>query len=265
VEIDNIEAGRIVFELFNDVCPKTCENFRCLCTGEKGLGQTTNKALHYKGVTFHRVIRDFMLQAGDFPEGNGRGGESIYGGYFADESFAVKHDKPFLLSMANRGPNTNGSQFFITTQSTPHLDGKHVVFGRVLEGENVVKKIESQKTDANNKPLKVCSISHCGELVLAAKSKKKHKKRKHSVESEENSSSDEEEKSKKKKKKKKHKKEKKKKKKSEENSADEKQIEKEEEEDPFQLDKFLSEAKRGGKRTDTSDKDGSKDAKRSKR
>merc|ERR1712113_426262 len=149
--------------------PKTCENFRALCTGEKGLGNKTGKPLHYVGTTFHRVVKDFMIQSGDFSDGNGKGGESIFGGMFEDKNFDIKHEKPFLLSMANKGPNTNGSQFFILTQPTPHLDGKHVVFGRVLEGENVVKKIESQKTDANNKPLKICSISHCGELVLAAK------------------------------------------------------------------------------------------------
>ncbi|CAK8679365.1 unnamed protein product [Clavelina lepadiformis] len=211
VEIDGDQAGRIIFELFADVCPKTCENFRCLCTGERGLGATTKKPLHYKGVLFHRVIHDFMLQSGDFSEGNGRGGESIFGGYFADESFQMRHDKPFLLSMANRGKNTNGSQFFITTQPAPHLDGIHVVFGRVVNGEAVVKRIESQKTDANNRPLTECKVVHCGELVLATKSKKKQKKRKESVRSEEESvdASDSDDGKNKKKKKKKHKKEKK--------------------------------------------------------
>jgi len=201
VEIDGKPSGRIMFELFTDICPKTCENFRCLCTGEKGVGATTGKPLHYKGVSFHRVIHDFMLQGGDFSEGNGRGGESIYGGYFADECFSMKHDKPFLLSMANRGPNTNGSQFFITTQPSPHLDGKHVVFGRVVNGEAVIKQIESQETDANSKPLKSCKIVHCGELVLA--SQKKSQSSSAELDSED-------EKEKKKKKKKKHKKEKKK-------------------------------------------------------
>ena len=201
ISIGGSSIGRIIFELFSDVCPKTCENFRCLCTGEKGLGETTKKPLHYKGVNFHRVIHDFMLQSGDFSQGNGRGGESIYGGYFADESFDIKHDKPFLLSMANRGKNTNGSQFFITTQPTPHLDGVHVVFGRVIDGEAVVKQIESQKTDANSRPLNDCTIVHCGELVLSKKAKKKRKK---SVETSESESESDE-----KSKKKKHKKEKK--------------------------------------------------------
>lgn len=113
IGISNVPAGRVVIELFSDVCPKTCENFRCLCTGEKGVGKTTQKPLHYKGTPFHRIVKDFMIQGGDFSEGNGRGGESIYGGFFEDESFSMKHTKEFLLSMANRGKDTNGSQFFI--------------------------------------------------------------------------------------------------------------------------------------------------------
>ncbi|KAI9530152.1 hypothetical protein NQZ68_004169 [Dissostichus eleginoides] len=113
VGISNVLVGRVVIELFSDICPKTCENFRCLCTGEKGLGKGTMKPLHYKGCLFHRVVKDFMIQGGDFSEGNGKGGESIYGGFFEDESFAVKHNKQYLLSMANRGKDTNGSQFFM--------------------------------------------------------------------------------------------------------------------------------------------------------
>lgn len=108
-----LHSGRIVFELFADKVPKTCSNFRFLCSGEKGIGKTTDKPLYYKNVIFHRVVKDFMIQGGDFSNGNGTGGESIYGGTFEDEGFHFKHDKPFLLSMANRGKNTNGSQFFM--------------------------------------------------------------------------------------------------------------------------------------------------------
>lgn len=142
VTIGGQPYGRITFELFKDICPITVENFRCLCTGEKGLS-VSGYPLHYKGTRLHRIIPHFMIQGGDFTCGTGQGNESIYGGKFADENFALKHDRPGLLSMANRGPSTNGSQFFITTVPCPWLDGRHVVFGRVLSGEEIVCTIEA--------------------------------------------------------------------------------------------------------------------------
>lgn len=162
IDINGESAGRIVFGLFGDAVPKTAENFRALCTGEKGVGKS-GRPLHYKGSKFHRVITEFMLQGGDFTNGDGTGGESIYGEKFADEKFAYRHDTVGLLSMANAGPDTNGSQFFVTTVLTPWLDGKHVVFGRVLEGMDVVKRIESLGSRSGRTSLPI-SIADCGEL-----------------------------------------------------------------------------------------------------
>jgi len=162
VKIGDADPRRVTMGLYGDVAPRTVENFRALCTGEKGEG-ASGKPLHYKGSAFHRVIPGFMCQGGDFTKGDGTGGESIFGKTFDDEDFALKHTRPGLLSMANRGPNTNGSQFFLTTVPCPHLDGKHVVFGEVVDGMDVVEAIEAVG-QPSGKPTEDVVIADCGAL-----------------------------------------------------------------------------------------------------
>jgi peptidylprolyl isomerase len=162
ITIGGKPTGRIVMELHNDVVPRTAENFRCLCTGEKGTGKS-GKPLHFKSSGFHRIIPNFMLQGGDFTRGNGTGGESIYGEKFADENFKETHTGPGILSMANAGPHTNGSQFFLCTVKTEWLDGKHVVFGHVTEGLDIMKKIETMGSQSG-KPSTPVVIADCGQL-----------------------------------------------------------------------------------------------------
>lgn len=156
IAINDKKFGRIIIELFSEIVPKTCNNFRTLCN--------TNNKMSYKNSPFHRIIKDFMIQGGDFTNGDGTGGMSIYGNRFEDENFMLKHDEPYLLSMANAGKNTNGSQFFITTTETPHLDGKHVVFGKVIKGFEYIDKLNEIQTDEKDKPIHDVVISNCGSL-----------------------------------------------------------------------------------------------------
>uniref|UniRef100_A0A914YV24 peptidylprolyl isomerase n=1 Tax=Panagrolaimus superbus TaxID=310955 RepID=A0A914YV24_9BILA len=178
ISIDGKEQGRIVFKLFNRIVPHTCYNFMQLCEGSEKLGSTTGKKLCYQGSTFHRVVNGFMIQGGDL----GSGGESYNGGTFKDENFDIKHDKSYILSMANCGPDTNGSQFFITTQPNPELDGKHVAFGEVIDGIDVVCCIEKLKVGKNNRPMADVVITKCGRLILVEKEKRRDKHRSKSEE-----------------------------------------------------------------------------------
>jgi cyclophilin family peptidyl-prolyl cis-trans isomerase len=153
VEINRQEVGKIIIRLFDDIVPKTCNNFRQLCRTKK-----------YANSPFHRIIKDFMIQGGDFTNQNGTGGYSIYGNKFEDENFILKHNKPYLLSMANSGPNTNGSQFFITTSEATHLDGKHVVFGEVVNGFELIYQLNNVDTDHRDTPHDRIIINDCGIL-----------------------------------------------------------------------------------------------------
>lgn len=217
VEISSVNIGRMIFKLYNDSCPKTVENFRSLCTGERGTGLTTKRPLHYAGAKFHRIIPGFMCQGGDFELGDGRGGESVYGGKFNDEpgGLAIKHTKRGLLSMANCGPDTNGSQFFILFKAAAHLNGKHCVFGEMVDGDATLDAIEGVKTQSDDKPIAPILVARCGQMERrvigmrrVAKKRKKQEGGDDASGSSSSSSSDKKKKKKKDKKKKKKKKDK---------------------------------------------------------
>lgn len=165
ITIAGVKQGRIVIELFADICPKTCENFRQFCTGEYRKSKEQGAMpIGYKGTLFHRVIDGFMIQGGDFVSNDGKGSQSIHGTYFDDENFSVSHDSPGIVAMANTGPNTNGCQFFITCEVCKYLDGKYVAFGKVIDGMMVVRKIEKVSVGKNNKPKFAVAVAECGEL-----------------------------------------------------------------------------------------------------
>merc|ERR1712054_154456 len=218
VEISSVNIGRMIFKLHNDSCPKTCENFRSLCTGERGTGLTTKRPLHYQGAKFHRIIPGFMCQGGDFELGDGRGGESVYGGKFNDEpgGLALKHTKRGLLSMANCGVDTNGSQFFILFSPAHHLNGKHCIFGEMVDGDATLDAIEGVKTQSDDRPIAPILVARCGQMerrvIGMRRGIKKRKKESSSGSSSSSSSSSDKKKKKKKDKKKKDKGKKKKKK-----------------------------------------------------
>ena len=152
IGINHKSIGKVIIKLYSDIVPKTCKNFRELCK------------TYYSGSPFHRIIKDFMIQGGDYTNEDGTGGKSIYGEKFEDENFVLKHDKPYLLSMANSGRNTNGSQFFITTSETSHLDGKHVVFGEIIKGFNIIDELNLVDTEKNDRPIDDIRILKCGTL-----------------------------------------------------------------------------------------------------